>query len=270
MKSFVTDCDCYLGDLVPLEVHVPTEAEIFGKQSHVVAESTSVPQPIRLNSWVESYSYECCIILIFILFSYLFFNFSGDIRQLFHFLTRRTSPEQIYAEQKSFFKRFINLSTLLGVLLIGMLGIKLADFLSWGLHLFPAPPISPEWFPLIGVTSVSIVLLYRYLVIHILAALTANQLFFQSYRFMSHLSGSISFLILTPFFLLFALGVGEDDTILLYFTLGLATILYIAYLTMSCRFFLEQKVSILQWIMYLCAVEWFPISFLMLEASKFV
>ena len=150
-----------------------------------------------------------------------------------------------------------------------MLGIKLADYLSVGLHLFPAPhTVTPELFPLIGLTAVAVIFLYRYLITHFIAALTDNQLFFRSYRFMSHLSGSISFLILTPFFLLFALGTENGDTFLLYFTLGLAAILYIAYLTMSCRFFLEQKVSILQWILYLCAVEWFPISFLVLEASK--
>ena len=102
MKSFVTDCDCYLSEIVPLDVQVPTEADIFGPQSHIVTEATQTPQPIGINSWVESYAYEGCVILIFILFSYLFFNFRGDVQQLFHFLTRRTSPEQIYAEQKSF------------------------------------------------------------------------------------------------------------------------------------------------------------------------
>lgn len=72
------------------------------------------------------------------------FQFQRGYSTTVSFLTRRTSPEQIYAEQKSFFKRFINLSTLLGVLLIGMLGIKLADFLSWGLHLSRPHPLAPN------------------------------------------------------------------------------------------------------------------------------
>ena len=78
MKSFVTDCDCYLSEIVPLDVQVPTEADIFGAQSRIVTEVAQIPQPIGINSWVESYSYEGCVILIFILFSYLFFNFRGD------------------------------------------------------------------------------------------------------------------------------------------------------------------------------------------------
>ena len=44
MKSFVTDCDCYLSEIVPLDVQVPTGADIFGAQSRIVTEAAQTPQ----------------------------------------------------------------------------------------------------------------------------------------------------------------------------------------------------------------------------------
>ena len=128
MRGFVTDCDCYLSDIVPLHVHVPSEADIFGVHSKLVTGETGMPQPIEQLSWVENYTYEGLVIAIFILFCYLLYNFRGDILQLLRFLAMHTSSEKIYAEQKLFFKRFINLSTLLGILLICGLSVKLCDY----------------------------------------------------------------------------------------------------------------------------------------------
>ncbi|MFQ8805566.1 MAG: DUF4271 domain-containing protein [Alistipes indistinctus] len=85
---------------------------------------------------------------------------------------------------------------------------------------------------------------------------------------MSHLSGSVSFLILTPFFLLFALGDGSSTTFFIYLTITIVAALYLLYLGKSYRFFIERNVSILQWILYLCTVEWFPVSLLLLEAMR--
>ena len=261
MRGFVTDCDCYLSDIVPLHVHVPSEADIFGVHSKLVTGETGMPQPIEQLSWVENYTYEGLVIAIFILFCYLLYNFRGDILQLLRFLAMHTSSEKIYAEQKLFFKRFINLSTPTG---------NPAD-------LWPERQIMrllrPRWkaagnrdpanvnlIPVILLLIPGIILLYRYLVTGIVGAVTRNQAFFKSYRFMSHLSGSVSFLILTPFFLLFALGDGNSTTFFIYLTITIVAALYLLYLGKSYRFFIERNVSILQWILYLCTVEWFPVS----------
>ncbi|MFQ8805567.1 MAG: hypothetical protein ACLR8Y_11225 [Alistipes indistinctus] len=69
MRGFVTDCDCYLSDIVPLHVHVPSEADIFGVHSKLVTGETGMPQPIEQLSWVENYTYEGLVIAIFILFA---------------------------------------------------------------------------------------------------------------------------------------------------------------------------------------------------------
>ena len=252
MRGFVTDCDCYLSDIVPLHVHVPSEADIFGVHSKLVTGETGMPQPIEQLSWVENYTYEGLVIAIFILFCYLLYNFRGDILQLLRFLAMHTSSEKIYAEQKLFFKRFINLSTLLGILLICGLSVKLCDYFGLDGRL----------------PATGILLLYRYLVTGIVGAVTRNQAFFKSYRFMSHLSGSVSFLILTPFFLLFALGDRNSTTFFIYLTITIVAALYLLYLGKSYRFFIERNISILQWILYLCTVEWFPVSLLLLEAMR--
>ena len=176
--------------------------------------------------------------------------------------------EKIYAEQKLFFKRFINLSTLLGILLICGLSVKLCDYFGLDGRLPATGILNVNLIPVILLLIPGIILLYRYLVTGIVGAVTRNQAFFKSYRFMSHLSGSVSFLILTPFFLLFALGDGSSTTFFIYLTITIVAALYLLYLGKSYRFFIERNVSILQWILYLCTVEWFPVSLLLLEAMR--
>ena len=53
--------------------------------------------------------------------------------------------------------------------------------------------------------------------------------------------------------------------------IGVATvsaILYLTYLTKSYRFFVKRDVSIMQWILYLCTVEFFPVSFFVLAVLR--
>ena len=50
--------------------------------------------------------------------------------------------------------------------------------------------------------------------------------------------------------------------------LSLIHIFYLLYLAKSYRFFVARDVSILQWILYLCAVELFPISFFVLVVAR--
>ena len=45
MRGFVTDCDCYLSDIVPLHVHVPSEADIFGVHSKLAVSYTHLTLP---------------------------------------------------------------------------------------------------------------------------------------------------------------------------------------------------------------------------------
>lgn len=179
MRGFVTDCDCYLSDIVPLHVHVPSEADIFGVHSKLVTGETGMPQPIEQLSWVENYTYEGLVIAIFILFCYLLYNFRGDILQLLRFLAMHTSSEKIYAEQKLFFKRFINLSTLLGILLICGLSVKLCDYFGLDGRLPATGILNVNLIPVILLLLPGIILLYRYLVTGIVGAVTREPGLFQ-------------------------------------------------------------------------------------------
>ena len=67
-----------------------------------------------------------------------------------------------------------------------------------------------------------------------------------------------------PVFLIVGLSDNAAIDNILYATIILAVGLYMLYLTKSYRFFAARNVSILQWILYLCTVEFFPISFFVL------
>ncbi len=75
-------------------------------------------------------------------------------------------------------------------------------------------------------------------------------------------------MLLTPLVMIFS---GENpvrDRIVLYGTLGVLFALALSFVVQSALLFRKQKVSFLVWFLYLCAVEIFPVGFVLLLAIK--
>ena len=102
----------------------------------------------------------------------------------------------------------------------------------------------------------------------IIGGVIRNDLFFEKLRFTIRIFSSFIYILLTPLFLVVALTEGPGIDRLLHGTAVFAAALYLLYLAKSYRFFVARDVSILQWILYLCAVELFPISFFVLVVAR--
>ena len=112
------------------------------------------------------------------------------------------------------------------------------------------------------------VAVYRKIVTRIIGGVIRNDLFFEKLRFTIRIFSSFIYILLTPLFLVVALTEGPGIDRLLHGTAVFAAALYLLYLAKSYRFFVARDVSILQWILYLCAVELFPISFFVLVVAR--
>ncbi len=260
---FCTDCDAYQGELLAGTDTLsagPGEAYFFGPGSRLSAGASGYPRPLETASWIDNYAYEALVVGVFITFCFLVYRYRDNLLALFKMQTMGQPLEKMYEEQTLFFKSFLRIALLLSGLLLSALAIRL-------LALFP-PDVA---FSTLGfnlavpaiLVCVALVMLYRYLMNGVIGTLTQNPDFFACYRFMGRVWSALGSVSLVPLFLIAALYEAPAARGVLYLLLALLAVLLLGYLGNSLRFFVQRNVSILQWILYLCAVEIFPLSLLL-------
>ncbi len=264
---YVTDCDCYLSPIQAVEgAHVPTETDIFGSSSVLVEIQPSEvlscrPMPVRMT---ESFAYHGIVLAVFVLLGYLIHSYRSSLAIVFKVLAGRLSEGKVFDEQSLFFKKFLIRSRLFCVLLISGLLIRVGTWLKIESWLPDSVRQMEDLLCLAVVTMVSAVVIYRWIIMKTVGKIICNESFFSMLRFTSSIVSAFSCFVLAPFFLIVGLSDSVAIDNVLYVTIILALGLYMLYLTKSYRFFAARNVSILQWILYLCAVEFFPISFFVL------
>lgn len=271
-SRYVTDCDCYLPEIEPLEgASVPSQADIFGV-SGTVAERPDGYDPLALPSLqphlTDSYAYQGVVLAVFMVFCYLIHSYRSSIGIVFKILTGRVSSDKIYDEYPLFFRKFLSWAALWGMLLIGGLLIRYGGLYGVEGWLPRQIPFATDLVCLAVLLAAAAVAVYRKIVTRIIGGVIRNDLFFEKLRFTIRIFSSFIYILLTPLFLVVALTEGPGIDRLLHGTAVFAAALYLLYLAKSYRFFVARDVSILQWILYLCAVELFPISFFVLVVAR--
>jgi len=269
----ITDCDCFLPEIVsPGEERSLSAADIFGPSASVTEHPGTAPVYLPaegVRPW-QTPAFEGTVLGVCLLSAYLAYRYGGSLVQVFRVCSGQLSVEKAFSEQTLFFKQFLSISTLWAVLLGSGLLIRLtAVFLpveevEWGKFSPLLVNLAVLAVPLAG----GVVGLYRRLVTRATAMLVREDEFFSEYRFGGRVFLSFGCCLLTPPFLAAALSrAGWADT-LCYGIAALVAALAAIYLAKSYRFFVGRNVSILQWILYLCTVEIFPISFFVLLLTR--
>lgn len=266
-SRYVTDCDCYLSPIQAVEgAYVPTEADIFGAASVVVESRPSETQSVRFVSekMTESIAYHGVVLIVFILLAYLIHSYRSSLVLAFKVQAGRMSEGKVYDEQSLIFKKFLTRSWWFCVLLISGLLVRVGTWFQAESWLPDAIVLRSDLLVLGVIAMVSAIAVYRWGVMKIVGKIIRNESFFNMLRFSNSIISIASCLVLAPFFLIVGLSDNAAIDNILYATIILAVGLYMLYLTKSYRFFAARNVSILQWILYLCTVEFFPISFFVL------
>lgn len=110
--------------------------------------------------------------------------------------------------------------------------------------------------------------LYQGVVHGVMAKLSTQSYLIAQIRLFNRIHFALFSLIVTPLAVLFGLTAGESggNGMRGFATVLIVLILY--YIFKSFSFFIERKISILQWFLYLCAVEIWPVSFYVLFAMR--
>ncbi len=271
---FCTDCDSLLEpfgeDVVDtLQVSGPAADYFFGSSSRLLGQTEALPRLVDHLPWIDTYAYEALVIGVFILACYLLCRYRNSIGVLFKMQTHRVPLEKIYEEQTLFFKNFLRIALVLMALLGVGIVIRLGDFWHWGDWLPALSHRDVNWMVPVILAAFAGVVLYRYLANLVIGGVTRNRQFFDRYRFMNRVFSAFGGVLLTPLFLLCALYDGEGARWIIYLMIGMIALIFGGYLGSSYRFFVVRNVSILQWILYLCTVEIFPLSLLLFAGLRY-
>lgn len=256
----------YLPDGTPLEGYRTVGAgEFFGQQSLLAAPHRAAQQQPRLT---DELPFQGLVLLLTLLFGLLLYRNPGDMRALVGRVAfeRRDSERTSDESGNAGFTRFLNIALALGFLLAGVTAVRLCD----------RPDIAQELLSMGNGSTLSLLLalgvgllfllvyLYGILLLRAVGGVTLTSGFTTQLIRIKRGYAALGAIILAPVILLFALSPLGSDTI----WAGLLTagwlITFLLYLRETFALFISKKVSILHWILYLCAVEIFPVTLLWL------
>ncbi len=256
----------YLPDGTPLEGYRTVGAgEFFGQQSLLAAPRPAAQQQPRLT---DELPFQGLVLLLTLLFGLLLYRNPGDMRALVGRVAfeRRDSERTSDESGNAGFTRFLNIALALGFLLAGVTAVRLCD----------RPDIAQELLSMGNGSTLSLLLalgvgllfllvyLYGILLLRAVGGVTLTSGFTTQLIRIKRGYAALGAIILAPVILLFALSPLGSDTI----WAGLLTagwlITFLLYLRETFALFINKKVSILHWILYLCAVEIFPVTLLWL------
>ena len=267
----ITDCDRLLPPITAGGAWLPSAADVFGEGSRLVAGAAGQAPPavIANTSVTGNIQYQILVLALFVLFCIIVYDYRNNVALLFSVLLRKkASADKIFDEQNSFFKQFIALSLAAGALLIGGVAAQTTEIYGLTGNVYGFSTLLAPWFCWVAVGIAGIITFYKIILIKILGTVTANKLFFEEHHSMSRSFFVAATLTICPLFLISALGRGALPETMMYVLAAIAGIAYLVFLGKSYKFFSDRNVSFLQWILYLCAVEFFPVSFLLLSVTR--
>ena len=181
----------------------------------------------------------------------------------------RQRRAEIWRTTFNSFSRFLNITTAIGMLFMGVIAVKYGDTLMtprFGQALSHGAVLALS---LLATAAWCAVVLFQSSLIRISGAITLSQPFTSHLALLRRSYFALAVIITSPTLLLFALcprGTGD-----VWFFVGAVELIITAvlYLRESLNLFISKKISILHWFLYLCTIETAPIAFAVLMLVKY-
>jgi hypothetical protein len=259
--------DSVMYRVVPSDSVLTAEAAaIYGTLTESVAPRLHDHTPAN-SPFTSSGAFQSCVILLLITYVLLVYRFRSDIVQLF--TNRKAIADEIITTgQGSIYGRFFSTTVGVGLLMVAIMVVKGADLapaLSSGV-------VAPQWIYAVAVpsvlmativiTSLQVALLWVIGGVAMCSDVTSAVMRLRKICF------AIFTICSAPTILLYALSeIGRSKAFLYLIVAELVTI-FLVFLYETFVLFVSKKISVLHWILYLCAVELFPVSLIVLTAIR--
>lgn len=232
---------------------------VFGARTTLVlpfTETTAVRQ-MTDNSLFQGF-----VLLLAVTYVLLIYHNFLDIRTLLNRVFHdQTSSERRFEDPGgSRYIRFMRTTTSIGILFIGILVVKYAQSIDLAIPLdrflfFVALALS------LTVSAVFLFVIgFQWTLLRLVGALTLTQPLITQLQQLRKIYFSSAVVLTAPALFLFTLGPQQTERLWLGLVIAGSAVTLFLYLRETLNLFLSKKISIIHWILYLCAVELFPVS----------
>lgn len=244
--------------------HNASAEELFGQASTVAAtDNAYLKQPAIL---AENSIFQGFVLALAVAYSIFIARNLLNIRTLLTRISRdKSSGERMIDEPgNGNYLHFLNVATVIGLLFTGLIAVRYGG--AWVPTDLVAliPRGAAITLSLVTTLACVAVIVFQWILLKLIGAVTLTQPFIAQIILLKRTYFSLATVIASPVLLLIALcPPGKSGILLCIFTVELL-VAAILYLREVLNLFILKKISILNWILYLCGVEVFPISLLWL------
>ena len=247
-------------EVVPsAEVVQITPTEMFGEQSQLVTVTHSevVEQSIVSDALFQSLALVALFLVIFFIARH-----RRRIGVMFGRMFKGRLPEDFSSGRRDevITRSFLQSSTIIGVLLLVLFAVKYVPL--WMPESFM--PDAEKWRTTVAMVYVLlafvVITLYEHSLLFVIGKVAQSDSVVGAIRYLKRTLFSLASIALSPLFLL---GILAADQFVGVWTIMLASgcaVFVFLFLKETLVFFIDKKIPIFLWILYLCAVEAFPLS----------
>lgn len=227
--------------------------------------STSLSNYMSLT---DNIFFKAVVIALFLYYCYVVFHFRDCIATLFKVVKVKFDGSTLLNDSTYIFSLFLRTMTVIWFAVCGIAFVKLADIAA-GDEIASSLPQWAVYLLIIPATAIMpIVMLFQKAVIRMIDNVILSAPFTNLLRYIKVLFTAAAVLTIAPTVLLLALYNGELQNALLYIIVAESVTVIFMWLYKTYMLFIEQNVSILHWILYLCAIEIFPFTLLILISLR--
>ena len=219
------------------------------------------------SPFTSSVAFQTSVIALLVVYVLLIYRFRSDIVALLS--NHKALREEIEnSSQGSVYGRFFSTTVGVGLLLSAIMVVKGADLVP----AMASGVIAPSWIYTVAVPAVLIVtmvvLAVQIALLWVIGGVAMCSDVTSMLLRLRKISFSIFTILCAPSVLLYALSEIGQSKVFLYLIVAEVITFLVAFLYETFVLFVSKKISVLHWILYLCTVELFPVSLIVLTVMR--
>lgn len=260
-------------DSVYTAITAPDPAlHVFGEGSRL--DTADVIFSAGHHSFTQDVPYQLAVLAMLAFFLYVMTRYRAEALQLFRLMFGRKREGRSADDQQSVLSAFVNY---MAALFIAGLGIAVTrGFDVWtNSAVYDTAAAIPDAFisfPLLIALAVmlaaGVIMALQLIILKAAGSITFNDVFIGRLLWQRRIFTATLAVAAVPLAIVMAMASVQVALWLGYALLTLSVIMTLWFAVRSLKLFMEQKVSILFWFLYLCAVEIMPVSFFVLFAAR--
>lgn len=237
----------------PLADSVATNlGALFGSEARLVPQG--VEELVLGSSIAENWVVWMSVVVLFALYLFIIFAYGGHFGQMGKVIVGRNLGIRIADELSYLFMRAVRSSLLMGVLTWSLVAVKVLDMSN-----VENLGMDACWLvPMFVVVALTVGTFQR-LLTNGICALVRRRDIAEGLNVLADTTMAFVAIVATPLALLFVANAGVSAVVLGWVVIFVVIVGFMLFCTKSLIFFIEQKVSILLLILYLCTAVLIPI-----------